>query len=265
MHFYSFKTNFLPFCSLIVIFFVYLCIVQTQIMAILNVTPDSFYAGSRIADCEQLTDAAERALAEGASILDVGACSTRPNSKPVSEAEEWRRLEPALQTLRSRLPEACLSIDTFRPEIARKAIQEFGPMIINDVSSGCEEMFDVVRKYTVPYIWTLRGDYDKLNQLKKLQGIELILDIGLGFTGGVDNDYACLRAMDRLRRYNLPVLVGVSRKSMLYRLLETTPEDCLSATQVLHFYALQHGATILRVHDVHEARQTIALYEKIAQ
>ena len=236
---------------------------QPQIMAILNVTPDSFYAGSRIQDPDRLVSAALRCMEDGADILDIGACSTRPDSLPASEEEEWSRLEPALRALRTRLPDARLSVDTFRPEIARRALESFGPLIVNDVSGGCEAMFSLVRGYRVPYIWTLRGDYSRLKEIDRMEGIELILDPGLGFTGGVDNDYRCLRQIDQLSACGRPVLVGVSRKSMLYRLLETTPEDCLAATQVLHLYALQHGATILRVHDVREARQTVRLYEKI--
>lgn len=232
-------------------------------MAILNVTPDSFYAGSRIQDPDRLVSAALRCMEDGADILDIGACSTRPDSLPASEEEEWSRLEPALRALRTRLPDARLSVDTFRPEIARRALESFGPLIVNDVSGGCEAMFSLVRGYRVPYIWTLRGDYSRLKEIDRMEGIELILDPGLGFTGGVDNDYRCLRQIDQLSACGRPVLVGVSRKSMLYRLLETTPEDCLAATQVLHLYALQHGATILRVHDVREARQTVRLYEKI--
>lgn len=234
-------------------------------MAILNVTPDSFYAGSRIQDPDRLVSAALRCLDEGADILDIGACSTRPDSLPASEEEEWSRLEPALRALRTRMPDARLSVDTFRPEIARRALEHFGPLIVNDVSGGCEAMFNLVRGYRVPYIWTLRGDYSRLKEIDRMEGIELILDPGLGFTGGVDNDYRCLRQLDRLGDSGRPVLVGVSRKSMLYRLLETTPEDCLAATQVLHLYALQHGATILRVHDVREARQTVRLYGKLME
>ena len=234
-------------------------------MAILNVTPDSFYAGSRIQDPDRLVSAALRCMEDGADILDIGACSTRPDSLPASEEEEWSRLEPALRALRTRVPDARLSVDTFRPEIARRALEHFGPLIVNDVSGGCEAMFNLVRGYRVPYIWTLRGDYSRLQEIDRMDGIELILDPGLGFTGGVDNDYRCLRQIDQLSACGRPVLVGVSRKSMLYRLLETTPEDCLSATQVLHLFALQHGATILRVHDVREARQTVRIYGKLME
>lgn len=232
-------------------------------MAILNVTPDSFYSGSRLSSPSQVLTVAQRALEDGATLLDIGACSTRPNSQPVSSETEWQRLEPALDILRSSLPDASLSLDTYRPEIARRAIEQFGPMIINDISGGCDEMFSLVREKQVPYIWTLRGDYDLLDRMDAMAGIDLILDPGLGFTGGVDPDYECLRRLDRLQTYQLPILVGVSRKSMIYRLLNLTPETALTATQVLHFYALQHGATILRVHDVPEAMQTLTLYNKL--
>lgn len=232
-------------------------------MAILNVTPDSFYAASRVMTETEVVDAARRAVADGADILDVGACSTRPGSEPVSENEEWMRLEPALRALRTAVPQVQLSVDTFRPEIARRALEQFGNMIINDISGGCDAMYQQVRDFHVPYIWTLRGDYSLLEHIDRMEGISLILDPGLGFTGGVDSDYQCLRQIDRLSGYGWPVLIGVSRKSMLYRLLETTPDDCLSATQVLHLFALQHGATILRVHDVRPAKETLRLYEKL--
>lgn len=236
---------------------------QSQIMAILNVTPDSFYAPSRIAGGEELLRVARQAVEDGADILDIGACSTRPGSEPASEETEWQRLEPALRILRAEMPETQLSIDTFRPQIARRALEQFGPMIINDISGGCEAMYEVVRTYRVPYIWTLRGDFSLLDAIDRMEGISLILDPGLGFTGGLENDYRCLRRINRLKQYGWPVLVGVSRKSMIYRLLDTRPEDCLSATQVLHLYALQQGASILRVHDVREARETLTLYEKL--
>ena len=241
----------------------YFCSVKAQIMAILNVTPDSFYAASRLTDTNEVAAAARRAVADGASILDIGACSTRPNSVPVEEEEEWRRLEPALAAVRRALPDTPLSVDTFRPEIARRALEQFGPLTINDISGGSVAMYEVVRHYGVPYIWTLRGKYHLLEQLPEMADMQLILDPGLGFCGGVEQDYDCLRRLDTLSAYGLPVLVGVSRKSMMWKLLQVTPDDCLPATQVLHLYALQHGATILRVHDVREAAQTITLYEKL--
>ena len=240
-------------------------------MAIGNVTPDSFYAGSRLmtsahggrVDRSLIVAWARRALADGASILDIGACSTRPGSTPVSEEEEWLRLAPALEAVREALPSAQLSLDTFRPAVAQRALAQFGSMIINDISGGCDRMTSVVSEYGVPYVWTLRGHLDWPEKRPEMRSLPLILDPGLGFIGSVEADYACLRQLDRLRPYNLPVLVGVSRKSMIWKPLGLTPETSLSATQVLHYYALCHGATILRVHDVREAAQTIKLYKEL--
>jgi len=233
-------------------------------MAIGNVTPDSFYAASRISDPARLVAWAHDSVASGASILDIGACSTRPGSTPVDEEGEWERLEPALTAIRSSLPEVPLSLDTFRPEIARRALEQFGKMIINDISGGCEAMYNIVRAYGVPYIWTLRGDLRLPEKHPELADMDLILDPGFGFIGSPEKDYACMRHLDRLRGYERPVLVGVSRKSMVYRPLELTPETCLCATQALQLYAMEHGATILRTHDVRETAQTIKLFEQLS-
>ena len=229
-------------------------------MAIGNVTPDSFYAASRVTD---ITSWAEKVLSEGAHILDIGGCSTRPGSTPVEQEEEWRRLEPALKALRAAFPDASLSLDTFRPEIARRALEQFGPMIINDISGGCEKMYALVRAMRVPYIWTLRGNLELPAQKPEMRDIDLILDPGFGFIGSTEADYQCTRKMDSLGQYHLPVLVGVSRKSMVWRPLGLTPETCLTATQALQMYALEHGATILRTHDVKETARTIKIFEDL--
>ena len=229
-------------------------------MAIGNVTPDSFYAASRLADTDQVVAWARQALADGADILDIGGCSTRPGSTPASEEEEWSRLEPALDAIRRELPETPLSLDTFRPEIARRALEQFGTMTINDISGGCEAMYEVVRAFHVPYIWTLRGDLDLPKKMPHICAMEgLILDPGFGFIGSTEADYACMRDMENLRAYHKPILVGVSRKSMVWRPLGLKPQTCLSATQALQLYAIEHGATIIRTHDVKETKQTIAI------
>ena len=246
------------------VIFLYLCSVKTQIMAIGNVTPDSFYAASRLKTEDALKAWAEGVLADGADILDIGACSTRPGSTPVEEEEEWRRLVPALTAVREIAPKVQLSLDTFRPEIARRALEQFGPMIINDISGGCDAMYDLSDQWHVPYIWTLRGQLDLPSQRTDLAHLDLILDPGFGFIGSTEADYACMQQMDTLQQYRRPVLVGVSRKSMLWRPLGLTPDTCLSATQVLQFYALEHGVTILRTHDVKETAQTITLFEKLS-
>lgn len=240
----------------------YLCGVKAQIMAIGNVTPDSFYAASRLKSESDVVSWARAAVTDGATILDLGACSTRPGSIPVDEEEEWRRLEPALRSIREALPDVQLSIDTFRPSVARRALAQFGPMIINDISGGNEDMYAVVREFGVPYIWTLRGQLD-LPSRQPMEGIDLILDPGFGFIGSTEADYTCMRRMDELQRYGLPILVGVSRKSIVWRPLGLTPDTCLSATQALQMYALEHGATILRTHDVKETVQTIAMWEML--
>jgi dihydropteroate synthase len=245
--------------------------VKEQIMAIGNVTPDSFYAGSRLmteggqTEPGVITSWAKKALDDGADILDIGACSTRPGSTPVSETEEWTRLEPALKALRASLPGARLSLDTFRPSVARKALDLFGPMIINDVSGGNEEMYHLVAAYNVPYVFTFRGNYASLDILKQDYTRNWILDPGLGFCGGVDNDYACLSRLDSLRTYNRPVLVGLSRKSMIYKPTGLTPDRCLEGTQALQLYALEHGASILRTHDVRATAHTIKIWNQITR
>ena len=231
-------------------------------MAIGNVTPDSFYAASRLQSEDALIAWAHTAIDDGADILDIGACSTRPGSTPVEEEEEWKRLIPAFTALKNAFPEVRLSLDTFRPEIARRALDTFGSMIINDISGGCEAMYELVHRYHVPYVWTLCGDLSLPSRMPQVCEIEdLILDPGFGFIGSTEADYACIREMDSLQQYGRPILVGISRKSMVWRPLGLTPDTCLSATQALHLYALEHGASILRVHDVKEAKQVVRLFE----
>ena len=230
-------------------------------MAIGNVTPDSFYASSRLENTDRVVAWAHTALADGADILDIGGCSTRPGSTPASEEEEWNRVAPALEALRETLPQVQLSLDTFRPEIARRALENFGPMIINDISGGCEVMYDIVRLHDVPYVFTFRGDYGKLKILDYCRGIQWVLDPGFGFIGSTEADYECMRQMDQLKAYNYPVLVGLSRKSIVWRPLGINPETSLPATQALQMYALEHGATIIRTHDVRETAQTVKLFE----
>lgn len=240
-------------------------------MAIGNVTPDSFYASSRLwssssdaAIQECILQWAHRAIEDGADILDIGGCSTRPGSTPVEEEEEWHRVQLALEVLRDQYPDIPLSLDTFRPRVASRALQHFGNIIINDISGGCEEMYDIVRQYHVPYVWTLRGDLSLPARRPELQDIDLILDPGFGFIGSTEADYRCMQQLEELQQFGKPILVGVSRKSMVWRPLGLTPETCASATQALQLYALEHGATILRTHDVRETKQTIALWEQLS-
>ena len=262
-----------------------------RVMAIINVSPDSFYtsvyenveATRRLGDEVVLLDAVQRALDEGADILDIGACSTRPGSTPVDAAVEWERLEWALKLVRSHFPDAVVSVDTFRADVAEKAIG-LGANIINDVSGGAadERMWDVVAKHDVPYILTLAqelrkgGDkegYDytmsevlrffeeRLDRLHRMGVKDVVLDPGFGFGKTLEDNYTILREMEVLKVLHAPVLVGVSRKSMLYKPLGLEPKDVLSATIAAQVMALERGANILRVHDVAAAKQAIQIVQ----
>jgi dihydropteroate synthase len=262
-----------------------------RVMAIINVSPDSFYtsvyenleATRRLSDEVVLLDAVQRALDEGADILDIGACSTRPGSTPVDAAVEQERLEWALKLVRSHFPDAVVSVDTFRADVAEKAIG-LGANIINDVSGGAadERMWDVVARYDVPYILTLAQElrkggekegYDytmsevlrffeeRLDRLQRMGVKDVVLDPGFGFGKTLDDNYTILREMEVLKVLHAPVLVGVSRKSMLYKPLGLEPKDVLSATIAAQVMALERGANILRVHDVAAAKQAIQIVQ----
>ena len=262
-----------------------------RVMAIINVSPDSFYtsvyenveATRRLGDEVVLLDAVQRALDEGADILDIGACSTRPGSTPVDAAVEWERLEWALKLVRSHFPDAVVSVDTFRADVAEKAIG-LGANIINDVSGGeaDERMWDVVAKHDVPYILTLAqelrkgGDkegYDytmsevlrffeeRLDRLHRMGVKDVVLDPGFGFGKTLEDNYTILREMEVLKVLHAPMLVGVSRKSMLYKPLGLEPKDVLPATIAAQVMALERGANILRVHDVAAAKQAIQIVQ----
>ena len=244
---------------------------QPQVMGILNATPDSFFAGSR---CQTEQDVAQRVrqiISEGAAMIDVGACSTRPGSEPVGEAEEMERLRRALSVIRSEQPDAVVSVDTFRPDVARMAVEEYGADIINDVRPG-KAMFRMVSRLRVPYIImssqpTMRQILltfaEQVQQLRDLGQKDVILDPGFGFGKTLEQNYDVLRDLTQLHALELPILVGVSRKSMIYKLLDTTPAEALNGTTVLNTMALQKGASILRVHDVRAAAECIALTEKV--
>lgn len=262
-----------------------------RVMAIINVSPNSFYtsvyenveATRRLGDEVVLLDAVQRALDEGADILDIGACSTRPGSTPVDAAVEWERLEWALKLVRSHFPDAVVSVDTFRADVAEKAIG-LGANMINDVSGGeaDERMWDVVAKHDVPYILTLAqelrkgGDkegYDytmsevlrffeeRLDRLHRMGVKDVVLDPGFGFGKTLEDNYTILREMEVLKVLHAPMLIGVSRKSMLYKPLGLEPKDVLPATIAAQVMALERGANILRVHDVAAAKQAIQIVQ----
>jgi len=258
-----------------------------KVMAIINVTTDSFARHcTNITEAEILRWAAE-ALSEGADILDIGGCSTRPGSVPPSEEEEWRRVRLAVTAIRREWPEAVLSVDTWRASVARQAVEQ-GVEIVNDISGGQfdERMFETIADLRVPYILTHTRaepdvmqqftDYDDLmseilgflqervDMLHRMGVKDVILDPGFGFSKTTEQNYTLLRNLNCLGVLGLPILAGVSRKSMITKVLDVSPDEALNGTTALHMLALQNGADILRVHDVKEAKQVITLYKQYA-
>lgn len=255
------------------------------VMGILNVTPDSFYAGSRMRTEEEIARRVEQIVSEGAGIIDIGAYSSRPNADNVSSQEEMERLRAGLTVLRKIAPDAVVSVDTFRADVARMCVEEYGVAIINDIAAGemDKEMFRTVADLNVPYIMMhmqgtpqdmqLHPHYDnllkevfqyfarKVQQLRDLGVKDIILDPGFGFGKTLEHNYELLAHLEEFRIFELPLLVGVSRKSMIYRLLGTTPQESLNGTTVLDTICLLKGADILRVHDVKEAVETVRIVE----
>lgn len=245
---------------------------KPQVMGILNVTPDSFYAASRKQTETEIAERANQIIAEGATMIDVGACSTRPGFQEISEAEEMERLRFGLGIVRREQPDSVISVDTFRPDVARMAVEEFGADIINDVSEGSTAMFRMVSYMRVPYILMsvqptmkemLMSFAEKVQQLRDLGATDIILDPGFGFGKTLDENYQVMDEMEKLEVMNLPLLVGVSRKSMIYKLFGCTPNESLNGTTALHVIALMKGASILRVHDVKEAVECCKIVEKV--
>ena len=257
-----------------------------QVMGILNVTPDSFYSGSRKQTEEEIANRANQIIAEGGSIIDVGAFSTRPGADEVSEEEEGRRLKFALDIVRREQPDVAISVDTYRPTLARKCIEEWGADIINHVSEGgitgianvplqrqeteCPEMFRVVGELKVPYIlmsvqptlaMMMKGFAREVEQLRDLGAKDIILDPGFGFGKDLAQNYQIFAEMEKLNVMELPVLVGISRKSMIYKLLGGDATTSLNGTSVLDTVALMKGTSILRVHDVKEAVEAVRIVE----
>ena len=245
---------------------------QPQVMGILNVTPDSFFAGSRMQTEQAIAERVHQIVAEGATMIDVGGCSTRPGSEPVSEAEEMQRLRMALGVVRREQPHAVVSVDTFRPDVARMTVEEFGADIINDVSEGSLEMYRMIARLRVPYILmsvqpTLRemllAFAREVQQLRDFGVKDIILDPGFGFGKTVAQNYQVMNHLERLLVMDLPLLVGISRKSMIFKLLGLTPDESLNGTSVLNTIALMKGASILRVHDVKEAVECVKIVESL--
>lgn len=258
-----------------------------QVMGILNVTPDSFYAASRMESEEAIRKRVRQIVEEGASMLDVGAYSSRPGADDVSVEEEMARLRQGMKVLREEAPDAVVSVDTFRADVAKMCVEELGVDIVNDISGGelDEAMFQTVAKLGVPYILMhmkgtpqtmqeaphyddlmqemMRYFAEKVQQLRDLGQKDIILDPGYGFGKTIAHNYELLHHQEMLNVFELPILVGVSRKSMIYRLLGNTPNEALNGTTVLNTIALMKGASILRVHDVKEAVEVVTIYQKI--
>lgn len=259
---------------------------EPQVMGILNVTPDSFYSASRMETEEAIRKRVRQILDEGGTMIDVGAYSSRPGADDVSEEEEMARLRRGMKVVRDEAPDVAVSVDTFRSNVAQMAVEELGADIVNDISGGelDEKMFQTVARMGVPYILMhMKGtpqtmqqapSYDdlmkevmlyfaeKIQQLRDLGQKDIILDPGYGFGKTLDDNYELLRHQEMLRVFELPLLVGVSRKSMIYKLLGCTLEEALNGTTVLNTIALQKGTNILRVHDVKAAVEAVKLIQK---
>lgn len=258
---------------------------QPRVMGILNVTPDSFYAGSRTQTEAEIVRRVKQIVSEGAAIIDIGAYSSRPNADNVSAREEMERLRMGLKILFEIQPDAVVSVDTFRVDVARMCVEEYGVAIINDIAAGEMDanMFHTVAALNVPYIMMhMQGTpqsmqqhphYDnllkevflyfarKVQQLRDLGVKDIILDPGFGFGKTMEHNYELLSHLEEFRIFELPLLVGVSRKSMIYRLLDITPQEALNGTTVLDTICLLKGADILRVHDVKEAVETVRIVQ----
>lgn len=271
---------------------------EPQVMGILNVTPDSFYSGSRKQTEEEIASRANQIIAEGGSMIDIGAFSTRPGAAQVSAEEEMERMRRALGIVRGQQPDAVLSIDTFRPEVAQMAVEEYGAAIINDVSEGningafggadatnpngetekddsrYPAIFKMAARLGVPYIlMSTHGDMRDIMQnfarevqlLRDLGQKDIILDPGFGFGKTLEQNYQLLQNMEELQAFRLPLLVGVSRKSMIFKLFGSTPAEALNGTTAINTISLLKGASILRVHDVRECREAVEIVKKMKE
>lgn len=260
-----------------------------QVMGILNVTPDSFYAGSRMQTETQIATRVEQMLEEGADMIDIGAYSSRPGAADISVQEEMDRLRAGLRIVRRMHPDAIVSVDTFRAAVACMCVEEYGVAIVNDISGGemDKDMFSTVARLGVPYVLmhmqgtpqnmqqqphydSLLGDIfryfaRKVQQLRDLGAKDIVLDPGFGFGKTLEHNYELLAHLEDFRIFGLPLLVGVSRKSMVYNLLGTTPAEALNGTTAVNTVCLMKGADILRVHDVRQAVEAIKIITKMKE
>jgi len=257
------------------------------VMGILNITPDSFYDGGRYTNSDKILEHAQKMVDEGASIIDVGAVSTRPKAPKISVGQEIERLTPVLEMLKKKIPSTLISVDTYQSKVAEFVVKNFEVDIINDISAGTmdKNMIETVAKLQVPYIaMHIQGTPQTMQQnpvyddvvfdiikffserisLMKQAGIaDIIIDPGFGFGKTIKHNFELLKRLDEFKIFELPLLVGLSRKSMIYKTLNTTPESALNGTTALNMVALLNGTNILRVHDVREAVETVAIFNKI--
>ena len=257
-----------------------------KIMGIVNVTPDSFFDGGKLTDADAVVFQADKMLKEGATFIDLGGYSSKPGAEFVSETEELNRVIPIVKLLVEKFPDILLSIDTFRSEVAKQAVEN-GAALINDISAGMldENMLETVAKLQVPYIMmhmkgtpkTMQSLANYENLLKEMNfyfseriakarrfGLnDIIIDPGFGFAKTLEQNYELLQNLELLQFHDLPILAGISRKSMIYKVLETSPEEALNGTTFLHAFCLQKGANILRVHDVKEAVESVSLIRQL--
>ena len=262
---------------------------QPQVMGILNVTPDSFYAGSRGVAERDIIDRLRQMTDEGASIIDIGAYSSRPDADDVSTEEEMARLRHALNLVRQHQPDTVVSVDTFRADVARMCVEEYGVAMVNDISAGemDDEMFPTIARLGVPYIamhmkgtpqtMQINPQYEhflkeifyffseKVQKLRDLGVKDIIIDPGFGFGKTIEHNYQLMNHLEEFKLFGLPLLVGISRKSMIYKLLGTTPEEALNGTTALNTIALLKGANILRVHDVKAATEAVRIVTKMKE
>ena len=259
------------------------------VMAIINVTPDSFFAGSRTPEVRAVRERVHKAVAEDASIIDVGGYSSRPGADEVSPEEEWRRVDLGVGAVRSLSPDLPVSIDTFRSSVAARTIHKYGKVIINDISAGELDplIVDVVAEHDVPYVaMHMKGDprtmqsmtdyhdivaevvdyfRERTAQLRERGVRRIVVDPGFGFAKTLEQNYELLRGLHSLAELGYPVLAGVSRKSMIYKLLGTTPAEALNGTTALHWECLRQGAVILRAHDTREAVEVVRMFDQFMQ
>jgi dihydropteroate synthase len=259
---------------------------QPKVMGILNITPNSFYDGGKYQNEAEIINQVEKMLFEGATFIDLGAYSSKPNAEFVSEEEELYRLLPIIELLVNKFPDILISVDTFRSNVAEKAIEK-GACIINDISAGLldEKMIETIAKLNVPYIMMhMRGNPQTMQSLTSYDDIvremifyfseriqvarsfgmnDIIIDPGFGFSKALEQNYEVLQKLELFSMLELPLLAGISRKSMIYKTLENSPEEALNGTTVLNTIALQKGAKILRVHDVKEAVECVKLFNKL--